>query len=182
VIFDLAHLVLWLRHRGPQNRAATPSAILSFVGALVLIVLSYFEHLRSIRPSWLINVYLLLTVCFDTARSRSYSLSPDLDTISTVFTSRVGVKLILAIIEARPKQRLLLAEFANCPPEATSGPYKRALFWWLNALFKKGYSESLSVDDLFHLDKHLQSDYLHHLLGSAWHRRKSSHFRICCAQ
>jgi hypothetical protein len=80
------------------------------------------------------------------------------------------VKLILAIMEARPKRRLLLPQFADCPPEAISGPYKRALFWWLNALFKKGYSESLTVDDLFHLDKHLQSDYLHHLLGTSWDR------------
>ncbi|KAH7091601.1 P-loop containing nucleoside triphosphate hydrolase protein [Paraphoma chrysanthemicola] len=172
IMFDMAHLILWVRHKGPQNRGATPSAILSFVGALVLICLSYLEHMRSIRPSLLINVYLLLTVVLDTARSRSYSLSPELDTIATVFTSRVGIKLFLAIVEARPKRRLLLANFSNNPPEATSGPYKRALFWWLNALFKKGYSGSLTVDELFHLDKHLQSDYLHHLLGSAWDRLK----------
>ncbi|KAF2030893.1 hypothetical protein EK21DRAFT_64674 [Setomelanomma holmii] len=170
VIFDMVHLILWVNHKGSQNRGAIPAAILGFVGALVLTLLSYLEHMRSIRPSWLLNVYLLLTVCFDTARSRTYSLSPDLVTISTVFTSRVGIKLILAIIEARPKRHLRLAEFSDCPPEVTSGPYKRALFWWLNALFKKGYAESLTVDDLFGLDKHLQSDYLHHLLGSAWDR------------
>jgi ATP-binding cassette subfamily C (CFTR/MRP) protein 1 len=132
----------------------------------------FLEHMRSIRPSWLLNIYLLLTVVFDIVRSRTYSLSPDLDAIATVFTSRVAVELILAIVEARPKRRLLLPEFADSPPETTSGPYKRALFWWLNALFKKGYSESLTVDDLFHLDKHLQSDYLHHLLGSSWDRCK----------
>jgi len=135
--------------------------------------------MRTVRPSLLLNVYLLLTVIFDIARSRSYSLTTDLDTIATVFNTRVGVKLILAIIEARPKRRLLLPSFSSYPPEATSGPYKRALFWWLNALFKKGYSESLTVDDLFHLDKHLQSDYLHHLLGSKWDRCKLSHNRLC---
>lgn len=174
LVFDIVHLVLWTHHKGSHNRAATPSAILSAVGAIILVTLSVFEHMRTIRPSLLLNVYLLFTVVFDIARSRSYSLTPELDTISTVFNTRVGVKLILAIIEARPKRRLLLPVFSNGPPESTSGPYKRALFWWLNALFKKGYSESLSVDDLFHLDKHLQSDYLHHLLGSSWGRRKCS--------
>jgi ATP-binding cassette subfamily C (CFTR/MRP) protein 1 len=169
-MFDCAHLALWATHRGLRNRAAMPSAAISLVGSLILIMFSTFEHMRSIRPSWFVNIYLLLTVIFDIARSRTYSLSPDLDAIATVFTSRVAVKLILAIMEARPKRRLLLPQFAGCPPEAISGPYKRALFWWLNALFKKGYSESLTVDDLCHLDKHLQSDYLHHLLGTSWDR------------
>jgi ATP-binding cassette subfamily C (CFTR/MRP) protein 1 len=171
-MFDIAHLALWAKHRGRRNRAAVPSAALSLVGSLVLIVLSSFEHMRSLRPSWLLNVYLLLTVVFDIARSRTYSLSPDLDAIATVFTSRVAVKLILAILEARPKRRLLLPQFADSPSEAISGPYKRALFWWLNALLQKGYSESLTVEDLFHLDKHLQSGYLHRLLGSSWDRCK----------
>jgi ATP-binding cassette subfamily C (CFTR/MRP) protein 1 len=152
------------------------------VGVLVLTVLSMFEHMRSIRPSWLLNVYLLFTVLFDITRSRTYSLRPDLDTIATVFTSRVAMKLILAIIEARSKRKLLLPQFKDCPPEAMSGPYKRALFWWLNALFKKGYSESLTVDDLFLLDKHLQSDYLLHLLGSAWDRGKLNHSSLCYAR
>jgi ATP-binding cassette subfamily C (CFTR/MRP) protein 1 len=174
-MFDVTHLVLWVNHRGVQNRAAIPAAALSLAGALVFTILSAYEHLHSIRPSWLLNVYLLFTVLFDIARSRTYSLQPDLDIIATVFTSRVAIKLILAILEAKSKQKLLLPQFADCPPEATSGPYKRALFWWLNALFKKGYAESLTVDDLFHLDKHLQSDYLHHTIGSCWDRCKLFH-------
>jgi ATP-binding cassette subfamily C (CFTR/MRP) protein 1 len=171
-IFDMVHLILSTRRAGTQNRAAIPSAVLSVVGALAMLVLSLFEHMRTIRPPLLLNLYLALTVILDIARSRSYSLTPGFETISMVFNTRVAVKLILAIIEARPKVRLLLPVYASCPPEATSGPYKRALFWWLNALLKKGFSESLTVDDLFHLDKHLQSHYLHHLLGSSWDRCK----------
>lgn len=174
-MFDIAHLVLWVKTDGFRNRAAIPSAALSLAGSIVLFILSSVEHMRSIRPSWLLNIYLLFTVVFDIVRSRSYSLNPDIDAVATVFTSRVAVKLILAIIEALPKRHLLLLQFTDCPPESISGPYKRALFWWLNGLFKKGYSESLTVDDLFHLDKHLQSDYLHHLLGSSRDRCKLSH-------
>ncbi|KAH3906329.1 hypothetical protein HBI56_195160 [Parastagonospora nodorum] len=170
IMFDIAHLALWVKHRGAPNRAATPAAAISLVGSIVLLALSDFEHMRTVRPSWLLNIYLLLTVILDIARSRTYSLSPDLDAVATVFTSRVAVKLILAIAEARPKERLLLPQFTDRTPETTSGPYKRALFWWLNALLKKGYTESLTVDDLFQLDKHLQSDRLHHLLGSSWDR------------
>jgi ATP-binding cassette subfamily C (CFTR/MRP) protein 1 len=179
-MFDCAHLALWVKHKGPRNNAAIASAAVSLVGSVAFIILSSFEHMRSVRPSWFLNVYLLLTVIFDIARSRTYSLSPDLDAIATVFTSRVAVKLLLAILEARPKRRLLLPQFADSTPESISGPYKRALFWWLNSLFRKGYSESLAVEDLFHLDKHLQSGYLHRLLGSSWERCKWSHNLARC--
>jgi ATP-binding cassette subfamily C (CFTR/MRP) protein 1 len=170
--FELALLVIWANRRTPKNRAELPSAALSFVGAVLLGFLSFVEHLRSIRPSFSLNVYLLFTTLFDIERSRTYALEPDLDLVATIFASRLGIKVFLSILEAREKRRLLLPEFADCPPEATSGVYKRATFWWLNELFKKGFSNSLTVDDLFQLDKHLQADYLHHILGSAWSRCK----------
>lgn len=106
------------------------------------------------------------------ARSRSYSLESDLEIISVLFTTRVGVKVFLAIFESRGKRSILLPEFAACPPEASSGIYSRAIFWWQNELFKKGFSNSLAVDDLFQLDKHLQSEYLHRKLQSGWDQGK----------
>lgn len=97
---------------------------------------------------------------------------PELSLVATVFATRLAVKLFLAVAECKDKRRHLLPEYANCPPEATSGIYKRASFWWLNELFKKGYSNALTVDDLFHLDKYLRADYMHNVLGSAWARCK----------
>lgn len=173
-IFDMSILILWVTGRTSHNHVTYLSAFLSLLGALILALLSYLEHMRSIRPSFLLSIYLLLTVAFDTARSRSYGLDSDLDTIASVFSSRVGVKLVLAILEAMPKERLLLPDFEGCPPEAASGMYKRSLFWWLNALFKHGYSEILTIDDLFHLDKHLQSDYLHQILMTSWSKCTSA--------
>ncbi|KAJ4299242.1 hypothetical protein N0V90_004486 [Kalmusia sp. IMI 367209] len=139
-----------------------------FIGALVLGVLSYFEHLRCIQTSFLLNVYLLFTIIFDTARSRSYALDQRLNQISIVFTTRVGVKLFLAIFEARGKGSLLLPGYTDYPPEAASGVYNRSLFWWQNSLFRKGFKSTLSIDDLFQLDKHLRAEYLHQAIKSAW--------------
>jgi hypothetical protein len=116
----------------------------------------------------------LFTTLFDIERLRSYALHPDLDLVATVFASRLGVKVFVTVFEAKGKRKLLLPAFADCPPEVTSGIYKRATFWWLNELFKKGFSNSLAVEDLFQLDRHLQADYLHHMLGSAWTRCKFS--------
>jgi len=171
--FELALLVVWSNRQVRNSRAELPSAAISFVGALLLGCLSYVEHMRTIRPSFLLTVYLLFTSIFDIERSRSYGLSPELEHVATVFGPRLGLKVFLAIVEARDKRRHLLPDFANNPPEATSGMYKRATFWWLNPLFKKGFSATLSIEDLFQLDKHLQADYLHHLLGSSWARVKN---------
>ncbi|KAF1951521.1 hypothetical protein CC80DRAFT_553172 [Byssothecium circinans] len=165
--FDLALLVLWAQ-KPLKNDAVLPSHVLSLVGALLLGALSYFEHRRSVRTSFLINFYLFFTVIFDTARSRSWSLNSDLEAVSTLFTTRVGVKVFLLIVEARGKGSLLLPEYAGEPPEATAGMFSRSLFWWQNELFKQGFSNTITVDDLFELDKHLRSDYLHRRIRSAW--------------
>lgn len=170
--FELALLVIWANRQTRNNRAELASAAISFIGAVLLGFLSFVEHMRSIRPSFLLTVYLFFTSIFDIERSRSYALTPELDLVATVFASRLAVKVFLAIVEARDKRRLLLPDFANNPTEATSGVYRRVTFWWLNPLFKKGFSTSLAVDDLFQLDKHLTADYLHHLIGSSWARGK----------
>ncbi|CAN9446968.1 unnamed protein product [Alternaria alternata] len=168
--FELALLVIWANRQTRNNRAELASAAISFIGAVLLGFLSFVEHMRSIRPSFLLTVYLFFTSIFGIERSRSYALTPELDLVATVFASRLAVKVFLAIVEARDKRRLLLPDFANNPTEATSGVYRRVTFWWLNPLFKKGFSTSLTVDDLFQLDKHLTADYLHHLIGSSWAR------------
>ncbi|KAF2846111.1 ABC multidrug transporter-like protein [Plenodomus tracheiphilus IPT5] len=172
--FELALLVVWASRPAPRHRVELASAAINFVGAVVLALLSFFEHLRTVKPSFVLNVYLLFTCGFDIERSRSYSLTPELDLVATIFTTRLAVKVLLAILEARGKRKLLLPEYADSPTETTSGMYKSASFWWLNELFKKGFSSPVGVDDLFHLDKHLQADYLHHALGTAWDRVTSS--------
>ncbi|KNG46388.1 canalicular multispecific organic anion transporter 1 [Stemphylium lycopersici] len=168
--FELALLVIWANRKVPRSRVELPSAGINFVGAVVLGLFSFVEHLRSIRPSLLLNIYLFFTFLFDIERSRSYALSVDLGLVATVFATRLAVKLFLAIVEARDKRKHLLSDFSDCPTEATSGIYKRASFWWLNELFRKGFSNVLAVDDLFDLDKHLRADYMHHALDSAWSR------------
>jgi ATP-binding cassette, subfamily C (CFTR/MRP), member 1 len=126
--------------------------------------------MRNVRTSTLLNIYLIFTVLFDAARSRSFSLNPYHDMISILFTTRVGVKLFLAIFESRGKSNILLPQYADMSPEAQAGIVNRAFFWWQNPLFLKGYSNTLTVDDLFQLDKHLKSEYLQQLVQSAWEK------------
>jgi ATP-binding cassette subfamily C (CFTR/MRP) protein 1 len=169
--FDLALLVMWVKKDSAfKSRAAVPSAALSFVGALILCLWSYFEHMRMLRTSFWINVYLCITMLFDIARSRTFALDKDLNVISIQFTTRIGVKLFLAFFEAKSKEPLYLPDFTDAPPEAIAGVYNRALFWWQNQMFRKGFSNALSLDELFQLDKHLYADYLQRRIEPAWAR------------
>jgi len=113
---------------------------------------------------------------FDAARARTLWLQQYNNSCVIVFTSAIAVKAILLILEAIQKTRILRPEYQIYPPEATSGIINRSFFWWLNALFLKGFSKTLLLEDLFSLDEQLLAEYLQNVLDSAWKKG------ICCDQ
>ncbi|KAF2200883.1 canalicular multispecific organic anion transporter 1 [Delitschia confertaspora ATCC 74209] len=166
--FEIALLTQWAKASTIRNRASIPSVVIGLIGACILGLLSYFEHMRNVRTSTILVIYLIFTTLFDAARSRSFSLIAYNEMISIIFTTRVGVKLFLAIFELKGKSNILLPEYAHLPPESTAGIVNQCFFLWQNALFKKGYAHTLQVEDLFALDKHLKSEYLQANLQAAW--------------
>lgn len=145
------------------------------VGALFLVLLSYTEHTRSVKPSLILNAYLLVSLLFDIAKVRTLwlrSTNSFNDGIAIVTTVSLGAKLLLAFLEAIEKRNILKHEFADYPPEATAGLYNKATFWWLNPLFKNGFSNILSVEDLSVLDKELSSERLLALFEERWSKGK----------
>ncbi|KAJ5562000.1 hypothetical protein N7535_003537 [Penicillium sp. DV-2018c] len=160
---QITQTVLWALPAADSTRASVPANVILSVGVLALGLLSYAEHMRSVRPSFILNAYLFCSLLFDIARSRTLWLrSADTfnDTIAIVTTVAVGVKLALFLLEAVEKRHILKPEYADYPPEATAGFYNRAVFWWLNPLFKIGFTGVLRVDDLSSLDKELSSERL----------------------
>lgn len=141
------------------------------VGILFLGVLSYAEHNYSVRPSLLLGIYLSITLLFDIAKTRTLWLRElaEINRIIAILTSvAVGVKALLLLLETVEKRRILKNVYAKYPPEATGGIFNRFLFWWLNPLFKTGFSKLLSVEDLYTLDKQLASKTLHNSLETMW--------------
>ena len=160
---QIAQTALWALPAADSTKASVPANALLTVGILALCLLSFAEHTRSVKPSFILNTYLFCSLLFDIARSRTLWLrSEDAfnDNIAIVTTVAVGVKLLLLVLEAVEKRHILKSEYAGYPPEATAGFYNRALFWWLNPLFKLGFNGALRVDDLFVLDKELSSERL----------------------
>ncbi|GKZ39798.1 hypothetical protein AbraIFM66950_001228, partial [Aspergillus brasiliensis] len=85
-------------------------------------------------------------------------------TIAIITSVVAGLKFLLLLLEATEKRSVLRPEYKNYPPEALAGIYNRSFFWWLNSLFRRGFSKVLGVDDLFALDKQLESKRLHRIL------------------
>lgn len=165
----MALTVLWCKHSAVKTRASVPTAVLTVVGSLLLSVVSYTEHQKTVRPSLILNIYLIFSILFDAARARTLWLQQYNRNIAITFTISVIVKCLLFLLEATQKGQILRHEYhSSNPPEAISGVLSRSFFWWLNQLFLSGYSTTLHLGDLFSLDKHLVADYLHHVLDSGW--------------
>jgi hypothetical protein len=172
---QITQTALWALPAADSTRASVPANVIMSIGVLALGLLSYAEHMRSVRPSFILNTYLFCSLLFDIARSRTLwlrSVDTFNDTIAIVTTVAVGVKLALFLLEAVEKRHILKPEYADYPPEATAGFYNRAVFWWLNPLFKIGFTGVLRVDDLSSLDKELSSERLLAQFEEKWSKGK----------
>ncbi|KAK7744548.1 hypothetical protein SLS53_003433 [Cytospora paraplurivora] len=149
-IVKVALLLYWAlkAEKWPFSQLRTSAAVLAFVDGILLLFLSHAEHARSVRPSTIINVYLLSTLLFDCVVARTLWLADHDSTILGLFTSTVAIKLFILTSEAWEKRPILLSQYQYLSPEATSGILARSVFWWLNALMRTGFTRSLTDHDL----------------------------------
>jgi hypothetical protein len=167
---QLILLVLWsiYRSRGAVSIAATTLGILD---ALALSVLSFTEHRRSIRPSSIILIYLLLSTAFDAIQCRTLWLLPSeggLHTIASILSVSIAFKLGVLVLEAREKRSLLVQPWNRSSPEALSGIVSHSLYWWINALLLKGFKRSLNLTTLWPTDQSMESEHLLTQLSGTW--------------
>lgn len=156
-----------------QTHASIAAGIIALIATFGLCILSYVEHRKNIRPSSIINAYLLLTVPFDAAQLRTRWLRGDNVAGNGIASSILAVKLFVLISEATEKTRILFTPYADCSPENTSGLYSRGFFWWLNPLFRLGFRNVVNDDDLFAADGDLLSESLQIRFNKLWADRMS---------
>lgn len=184
-LLQLALLILWSLPSSTastaleRTRASTATASINLAVALCFFLISHYEHSRSIRPSFLLNLYLLLSLLFDSARVRTQWLIHNSANgaggaaglaVPVVFTVAVAVKLGLLVLEAVEKRGLLLEAYGRCSPEATSGLLSRSGFWWLNPLLVEGFGKVLSLEDLFPVSEELASQAVAQKVRKTWGR------------
>lgn len=140
------------------------TSALKLLAAVTMLPLSIFEHTRTPRPSMLLMGFLLLTLLFDAAQSRTLYLSSALSTeraYSNLFTTAVAIKVVVLLLESQQKSRWIDWDKKEHSPEETSGIFSLGVFFWLNRLFLSGYKNVLTINDLYPLDGAMDPTRLH---------------------
>lgn len=173
----LALVVLWaMRPPGARlSRVSIAAACVSLASSLMSCVLSYAEHVKSPRPSSLLNAFLLVSLLLDAALLRTLWLLPSSimnASIPAVFTVACSLKTALLVLEAWDKSSYLVAGAGPYAPEVTAGLYARAVFAWVTPLLQTGFRRLLKPVDLFSLDEDMGAAGL--VESFWWHWTKGS--------
>ncbi|PMD39274.1 P-loop containing nucleoside triphosphate hydrolase protein [Hyaloscypha variabilis F] len=165
IIYSSIRLSL-LVHSADQdlsNKLFISSNAVEFVSSIYIIVLSSLEHLRSPRPSILLNAYLFLAILFDIAQARTLWLASTSSyevTYCRLFTTSVVARAVILFLESQHKSKWIQWDANKHSPEETSGVFGLGAYVWLNGMFLAGYKKVLVIDDLFHLDQNMLTESL----------------------
>nr|XP_036577471.1 ABC multidrug transporter [Colletotrichum truncatum]KAF6784469.1 ABC multidrug transporter [Colletotrichum truncatum] len=143
---------------------AITSDVVNFIAGLVMIPLSILEHSRSLRPSILLGIYLLITLIFDLVQLRTLWLSVESDTDyrqAYLSAATVVIKAAALVLESFQKPLAWHLEQKPRSPEETAGIFKLATFSWLNGLFLNGFRNLLTVRDLYLLDEAMTAEVMY---------------------
>ncbi|KAK1465457.1 hypothetical protein CCUS01_07575 [Colletotrichum cuscutae] len=191
-ILQLVLIGLWVTHHrsdivvvgggegasssGSRLRAVSIAAsCASFAATVMFAGLSYIEHAKSLKPSSILNTYILVSLVLDGAILRTMWLSHLSVAISAVFAASFACKAAIVILEAQEKTRYLVpSPSSSYSPEETSGIYSRGLFWWLTPLLLTGFRRLLKPLDLFVLDGSMSAVALNERFWLHWNKSPPS--------
>ncbi|KAF5660407.1 major facilitator family transporter-associated [Fusarium heterosporum] len=150
------------------------AAILNLLAAFSILFLAHVEHVKSVRPSFLLTAYLFVSLLFDAARLRTeWLLSVNIAYAVTLSCSTAS-KLALLVLETIEKRRILISDDKTLSRESTSGPFSRGFFVWLNSLLVSGWATVLTNNDLPTIYEKLSSEKLAIRFGKAWKKAISN--------
>jgi ATP-binding cassette, subfamily C (CFTR/MRP), member 1 len=144
------------------------AAVLTFIASVVIAFLVQLEHLKSVRPSFLISAYLFVSILLDVGRVRTAWLQGDSISRAAILIVTIVIKLILLGLETVEKRQILYPSEKGLSQETTSGPFSRGFFTWLNGLLRSGFSSILTVEGLPSIYERLAANSVHARFDKAW--------------
>lgn len=134
------------------------TAALEFLSSLLIVTLSQLEHSRAVRPSQLLQSFLLILLLCDAVRLRTLFLMDYPASIVTTASIHTFLTGLLLLLESLDKRELFRSDGdRKLPPEETMGLFGKSVFWFLNGLFREGYRKILRPADLYSMDADLGS-------------------------
>ncbi|KAJ6024382.1 ABC transporter integral membrane type 1 [Penicillium herquei] len=162
-------LVRQLRAPVVYTNVSLPADVIELIAIISAILLSYFDHCRSVRPSTFLVLYLSSRSLLGVARIRTLWLIPGARNAAIPFTLGFVCTLLSLFLESKEKSKILVSNTEKPKtPEPYSGIWKRASFLWLAATFRRGYVKVMSVHDLPELDPKLNSQVVARELQDSW--------------
>ncbi|KAG8169736.1 hypothetical protein KVR01_000481 [Diaporthe batatas] len=162
-----------------QSATRIFGAITSLAACVGLFPLLLFEHRRSIRPSDLAIIYLLVTLSCDTLLFYTEVLTDSsfhnvhLPPLSSWPSSlNICIKFALLVLESQGKKHGLRDTGRQHSPEEMAGVLSRVFFWWINPILAQGRCEILTGDTLPPVDHRLSSKTIRKKALLAWDQRK----------
>jgi ATP-binding cassette, subfamily C (CFTR/MRP), member 1 len=128
---------------------SVPATAVAIATGLATIILVAVEHYRSVRPSSVLQIYLVASIFADAVQIRTLFLRKYVPTIARLQSSILACQVLLLVLESWRKTRWALPAEVPYSPEDFSGILSRSVYFWLNPLLFKGNRQILSIDDLF---------------------------------
>ncbi|PVH81323.1 P-loop containing nucleoside triphosphate hydrolase protein [Cadophora sp. DSE1049] len=154
-----------------SSRAYLENACLSFAAACILCPLSFLEHVRSIRPSSLILLYLVTSFIGHAIQLSLLGYQqPDPGNLGAELT-QISVELALLVSESRAKTSIMKSQYQHLSTEEMSSIITRTFFGWINPVLMKGHGKILDHTDLPRVDSNLSSESLRRKIMLSWDRR-----------
>ncbi|KAG5930350.1 hypothetical protein E4U42_001865 [Claviceps africana] len=156
-VLQIVLLIIRAQPHTPTTRLTLPATAIVIASFAWLLYGSLLEHVRSVRPSTILCLYLGVSSLLDMASCRTAFFIPGYAVVARIQLISYFVKLAILAAEVTEKRKWLFWHCRELSPEATASFYNRVFFVWLNPLLLKGYRTSLTVDNLTPLDQDILS-------------------------
>ncbi|KAK3313259.1 putative ATP-binding cassette transporter [Apodospora peruviana] len=162
VVFSILELIILIftctRDNDSRTTVSIPSAAVSFLASLQLALISHFEHVRSYRPSFLIGLYLVVTLLLRAAMVRTYwFIYLGSSAVASTTLTALLLQVVILGLEHCSKRRWFLDQKRDVSTEEAAGFLARTAFAWLNRLLITGYRRPIQMHDLRIVDGTLAS-------------------------
>ncbi|TQN66876.1 ABC transporter atnG, partial [Colletotrichum shisoi] len=147
------------------------SAVASFIACVGLCPLLALEHTRSVKPSDLGIVYLLVSTACDFAElGTGHYGNTTLEAVTPGLVN-LCVKFVLLVAESRGKTPILRHPRDQQSPEELANILDRTFFWWINPILALGNRHVLTEENLPPMGHMLSSESLRQQALRAWDQR-----------
>jgi ATP-binding cassette, subfamily C (CFTR/MRP), member 1 len=134
---QIALLIIQVSLRTSLTRATIAASCLGITSFVIFLIVSHYEHSRSVRASTLMILYLSFSILADAMRARTlWSMPRNNVPTAAVFTAFCVCKLPLLIAERARKT--VRSGVRQPTPDEHADIVSQAFLWWLLPLFSLG--------------------------------------------